>query len=58
MGSVGVLINAFREGFISESDVEISINLIRTANRHISERLLQDSLDIIRQEARNMNTEN
>ena len=58
MGSIGVLVNGFREGFISESDVEMSFNRIRNTNRHISERLLQDSLDIIRQEARNMNTEN
>ena len=56
MGSIGVLINGFREGFISE--LKMSFDRIRNTNRHISERLLQDSLDIIRQEARNIKTEN
>ena len=48
MGSVGVLVNACREGYLTPSDVEEAFRRMRAANRHISERLIQDALDIVR----------
>ena len=47
MGSVGVLINAFRSGALTAQETEQAFDRIRKANRHISERLLQDALDMI-----------
>ena len=47
MGSVGVIVNAFREGYLTASDVEEAFDRMRKANRHISERLIQDALDIV-----------
>ena len=47
MGSVGILISAFREGLMSTGEAEEAFRNIRKANRHISERLLNDALDII-----------
>ena len=48
MGSVGVLVNACREGYLTPSDVEEAFRRMRAANRHISERLMRDALDIVR----------
>ena len=50
MGSIGVLVSAFREGVLSIHETETALERIRKANRHISERLIQDALDLIREE--------
>ncbi len=47
MGSVGVLVNAFRAGLLSEADVEDALDRMRQTGRHISEQLIQDALDIV-----------
>lgn len=47
MGSVGVLVAAYKSGYISVSEADEAFQRIRNANRHISERLLSDALDII-----------
>ena len=51
-GSVSVLIRAFRAGLMTSSEVEDAFVKIRKAKRHISEKLIQDALDIIREEER------
>ena len=48
MGSIGVLVSAFRKGFLSEDEVNDTFQRIRNANRHISEKLIKDALDVIR----------
>ena len=50
MGSIGVLVSAFRKGFLSEDEVNDTFQRIRNANRHISEKLIKDALDVIRGE--------
>ena len=50
MGSVGILVNAFRDGLLTESDVETALNRMKQSGRHISDRLIQDALDIIHSE--------
>lgn len=50
MGSVGVLVNACRAGILTAADAEKAFDRMRQTNRHISERLIQDALDIIRDE--------
>ena len=47
MGSVGVLVNAFRAGVLSAEDAERAFSMIEKSNRHISHRLIQDALDLI-----------
>ena len=47
MGSVGVIVNAFRAGLLSARDAESTFERINRENRHISKRLIQDALDII-----------
>ena len=47
MGSVGVLVTAFKGGYISISEVEEAFQKIRNAKRHISEQLMSDALEII-----------
>lgn len=47
MGSIGVLIAAFKEGYISLSEADDAFQNIRNANRHISEKLIDDALEII-----------
>ena len=47
-GSLGIIVQAFREGYISTEEAEVILEGIRNANRHISTRLLKDVLDIIR----------
>lgn len=47
MGSVGVLVSAFREGILSEDEASDAFRSIREARRHISERLIEDALKII-----------
>ncbi|MBR6028634.1 MAG: DUF3368 domain-containing protein [Clostridia bacterium] len=46
LGSIGILIRAFQAGHLSEQELASSVDRIRHANRHISERLLQQALDI------------
>lgn len=47
MGSIGVLISAFKRGVISEEEANDAFNRIRNAKRHISEKLIKDALDVI-----------
>lgn len=47
-GSLGIIVQAFRKGYISAHEAEDILEGIRNANRHISARLLKDALDIIR----------
>ena len=47
MGSVGVLVSAFKGGYISVSQAEEAFQKIRNAKRHISERLICDALELI-----------
>ena len=47
MGSVGVLVSAFKGGYISVSEAEEAFRKIQSAKRHISERLISDALEII-----------
>lgn len=47
MGSIGILVSAFREGFLSENEAEDAFQRIRNAKRHISEKLIRDALDVI-----------
>ena len=50
MGSVGVLVLASREGHLSVSETEEAFHRILSSNRHISEKLINDALDIIHAE--------
>jgi len=50
IGSVGILINAFRDGLLNEADVETALNRMKQTGRHISDRLIQDALDIVHSE--------
>ena len=47
-GSVGVLIRAFRSGLITVEEAEDAFDSIKKANRHISDRLIDDALEVIR----------
>ena len=47
MGSIGILVTAYKSGYISISEVDEAFQKIRNANRHISERLINDALEII-----------
>ena len=47
MGSVGVLVAAYKGGYISVSEVDEAFQKIRNAKRHISEQLISDALEII-----------
>ena len=47
MGSIGVLIAAYREGYLNEEEAVESFRKIREGNRHISESLIKIALDII-----------
>ncbi len=47
-GSVGVLIRAHQIGLLTAQEAEEAFQSIRSANRYISERLIQNALDIIR----------
>ena len=47
-GSVGVLIQAFKAGLISMEEAEDAFGRIRSANRHISEKLIENALEIMR----------
>lgn len=49
MGSVGILLAAYREGYISAVEVKNAFEKIRNSNRHISDDLIKDALDILRQ---------
>lgn len=47
-GSVGVLIRVFQSGLITVEEAEDNFERIRKANRHISDRLIDDAMAIIR----------
>ena len=47
MGSVGVLVTAYKGGYISASEADEAFQKIHSAKRHISERLINDALEII-----------
>ena len=46
-GSVGILIQAFQSGLLSELEAEGAFDRIRESNRHISEKLIDSALNII-----------
>ncbi|MBQ9388565.1 MAG: DUF3368 domain-containing protein [Synergistaceae bacterium] len=48
MGSIGVLVLAFKKGYLNLENAEVIFQKIRNSNRHISEKLIKDALDIIR----------
>ena len=47
MGTVGVLVNAFEDGILSAEDVEEAFEALRSANRRISEELIQNAMEHI-----------
>ena len=47
-GSVGILVKAFQVGLMTEQEAEAAFQRIRNTNRRVSDRLIQDALDIIR----------
>lgn len=47
MGSIGVLVAAYKEGYLSENEVDAAFDRIRKSNRHVSEKLIEDALDLI-----------
>lgn len=47
MGSVGILVSAFKRGFLSRGEVDDAFQKIRNSRRHISEKLIKDALDVI-----------
>ena len=47
MGSIGVLIAAFKRGILSQADAKEALEKIKKANRHISSKLLQDAIEVI-----------
>jgi predicted nucleic acid-binding protein len=47
MRSVGVLVTAFKGGYLSTSEAEEAFQKIRNAKRYISEQLINDALEII-----------
>ena len=50
MGSVGILVSAFRSGVLTSQEVEVAFERLKASKRHISDRLIQDALDIIHRE--------
>ncbi|MBP5622184.1 MAG: DUF3368 domain-containing protein [Thermoguttaceae bacterium] len=50
-GSVGILVRAFKDGFIAVEEAEDVFDKIKSSNRHISEKLIDDALDIIHRAA-------
>ena len=54
-GSIGILLQAFRYGLISYEETKRTLNVILKANRHISERLIRDALEITEHIKSNMN---
>ena len=50
MGSIGVLILAFKRGYLSMEKAEEAFSKIRTSHRHISDFLIQEAMNIIRGE--------
>ena len=46
-GSVGVLIKAFKSGIITANEADDAFSMIKTANRHISESLINKALKMI-----------
>ena len=49
MGTVGVLVNACHDKYMTAEEVESAFDRLRKANRHISERIIQDALELIHQ---------
>lgn len=47
MESVGILVTAYKSGYISASEADEAFQKIRNAKRHISEQLISDALEII-----------
>lgn len=47
MGTVGVLVNAFEDGILTAEDVEDAFEVLRNANRRISEELIQNAMEHI-----------
>ncbi len=49
-GSIGVLVKACQSGLLSREETEKALFRIKEANRHISSRLIEDALEVIRRE--------
>ncbi len=47
IGSIGILVSACKKGYLSINEAKEAFNKIRKSNRHISNSLIQDALDII-----------
>lgn len=45
MGTIGVLLLAYEEGILNEKEIKSAVDLLRNANRHISEKLFKQLLD-------------
>ena len=50
MGTVGVMLLAYESGILSGKTIKSAVDLLRNANRHISEKLFEQLLDKISQE--------
>lgn len=47
MGTVGVLVNGYRAGYLRAEEVEEALVLMRNANIRISDRLIRNALEIV-----------
>lgn len=50
MGTVGVLVNAFYDKYLTTEEVKLAFDKMRKANRHISEKIIQDALEMIQRQ--------
>lgn len=47
MGTVGVLLLAYESGILNGEDIKLAIDLLKSTDRHISEKLFKQLLDKI-----------
>lgn len=47
IGTVGILLLAYDSGILSKEDIKTAVDLLRNANRHISDKLFEQLLDKI-----------
>lgn len=47
MGSIGILVSAFKKGVISEEEANDAFHRIRNAKQYTREKLIKDALDVI-----------
>lgn len=48
MGTIGILLNAFDDNILTEKDITNVLNILKSSNRRISEHLIQDALNYMR----------